>query len=362
MEQLAQERRLMSGIHVLKTESAALTNLTRLYEVDDVARRGFDDAVKAITRQASNKGKLVIVGVGKSGHIGKKLVATFQSLGIRAVFLHPTEALHGDLGIVSSNDTLLFVTYSGKTQELLLLLPHLEEALPTILLTSHMRHETCEFMKHRPNTILLPAPIPESETVSFGVAAPSSSTTVALALGDALALTAANDLHASVAAAFAKNHPGGAIGADTVAASGGTLALGQISTPLDSIPETEGLNDDCLGLGLLRAGFNSNTGWVRVGDEIASPTKIRNLSDGDLGRPIRELAGVLVPRQHMIAMSSETTIRQARDILHNMRSSSVQEQDPVPCGDSIIAVTKGGYITSVVEVEQVLNHHEGEAR
>ncbi|KAK5987106.1 putative arabinose 5-phosphate isomerase [Cladobotryum mycophilum] len=347
-DQLAKERRLTGGIHVLNTEAAALANLTKLYEIDAVAREGFNDAVKAIARQATNKGKLVVIGVGKSGHIGKKLVATFQSLAVRAVFLHPTEALHGDLGIVSPNDTLMFITYSGKTQELLLLLPHLDETLPTILLTSHMRHETCEFMKHRSNTILLPAPIPELEKVSFGVSAPSSSTTVALALGDALAITVANELHPSVSAAFAKNHPGGAIGAAVAAASRGPQTLGHISTPWEDITDAEDLNGESLGLGLFRAGYNSKTGWIR------------NLSDADLGRPIRETPGVTVPRNHMLAMSSETTIRQARDILRDMQLSPVQEQElTAPCGDSVIAVTSGGCIIGVLEVEQVLDYQEG---
>ncbi|GAO18075.1 hypothetical protein UVI_02059910 [Ustilaginoidea virens] len=212
-ESPATESRLRRGIHVLNKEALALANLTALYETDPVARDGFDEAVQALVRLGQLRGKLVIIGVGKSGHVGKKLAATMQSLGIRAVFMHPTEALHGDLGIIDSRDSLMFITYSGKTQELMLLLPHLDHTLPTILLTSHMRRETCELVKRRPNTILLPAPIPESEKTSFGVSAPSTSTTVALALGDALAMAAANEMHDNVAAVFAKNHPGGAIGA-----------------------------------------------------------------------------------------------------------------------------------------------------
>ncbi|KAG5917049.1 hypothetical protein E4U61_003066 [Claviceps capensis] len=214
----ATESRLRQGMHVLNTEAAALANLSKLYEIDPIARDGFDQAVQTIARRGLSGGKVVIIGVGKSGHIGKKLVATMQSLDIRAVFLHPTEALHGDLGIIDPRDTLLFITYSGKTQELMLLLPHLNAALPTILLTSHTRRDACELIKQRPNTILLPAPIPESEVISFGVSAPTSSTTVALALGDALAITAAKEMHLDIAATFAKNHPGGAIGEAAAAA------------------------------------------------------------------------------------------------------------------------------------------------
>ncbi|PON27525.1 hypothetical protein TGAM01_v203293 [Trichoderma gamsii] len=358
-EQSVRERRLHSGIHVLNIEAAALANLTKLYEVDAVARDGFNASIKAITRLAKTKGKLVIIGVGKSGHIGKKLVATFQSLAIRSVFLHPTEALHGDLGIVGPEDTLLFITYSGKTQELFLMLPHLDENLPTILLTSHMRRETCEFFKHRPKTILLPAPIPEPENVSFGVPAPSSSTTAALALGDALALTAAHELHSSVSTMFAKNHPGGAIGAAVAAVARGPQTLGHISVPWDEVDVTEGLSGDDLVLSLLRAAYSSKTGWVRIGDAIAVPSMIRTLGDADMMRPIKDVPGITVSRRQMLAMSSETTVRQARDILEDMQSSPTEEQEHGVGGTgSVIAITHSGSIIGVLEVEQVLEYQD----
>ena len=104
--------------------------LTKLYSTDDIARDGFNSAVEAITQRQGEEGKngkVVVIGVGKSGHIAKKLVATFNSLAIQAVFMHPTEALHGDLGQIGRNDTLLLITFSGKTPELLMLLPHLDE-------------------------------------------------------------------------------------------------------------------------------------------------------------------------------------------------------------------------------------------
>ncbi|KAL7793579.1 hypothetical protein V8C37DRAFT_100581 [Trichoderma ceciliae] len=358
-EQAIKDRRLHSGIHVLNTEAAALANLTKLYEVDAVARDGFNASIKAITRLARTKGKLVIMGVGKSGHIGKKLVATFQSLAIRSVFLHPTEALHGDLGIVGPEDTLLFITYSGKTQELLLTLPHLDERLPTILLTSHTRRDTCEFFKHRPNSILLPAPIPEPENVSFGVSAPSASTTAALALGDALALTAAHELHSCVSTMFAKNHPGGAIGAVVAAVARGPQTLGHISVPWDDVDVADGLSGDDPVLSLLRAAYNSKTGWVRVGDNIAVPSRIRTLGDADMVTPIKEVTGITVSRQQMLAMSSETTVRQARDILEGMQSSQVEEQEQGIGGSgSVIAITNSGSIIGVLEVEQVLEYQD----
>ncbi|KAJ4191288.1 hypothetical protein NW767_010074 [Fusarium falciforme] len=344
-------QRLLDGIHVLNTEALALRSLTRLYETDSVARDGFNQSVEAITRLQETTGKLVIIGVGKSGHIGQKLVATFKSLAIQAVFLHPTEALHGDLGIIGPDDTLMFITYSGKTQELLLMLPHLDESLPVILLTSHTSHETCEFIKHRPDTILLPAPIPEPEKTSFGVSAPTTSTTVALALGDALAVAASKEMHASVASVFARNHPGGAIGA----AARQPRTIKDISISWCDIPVAPELGNESPGVDLLRAGFDSPTGWVRVQDRIASPSTIRGIDKHDLSKSLGELPDALVSKISMLSLYSDTTIRQAQDILNNMQSSPLDED--VACGpEAIVAVMENGEISGVLEVGTVLNH------
>jgi D-arabinose 5-phosphate isomerase GutQ len=353
LESPAKESRLRRGLHVLNTEALALAALTKLYETDPTAREGFDKAVQVITRQALTSGKLVIIGVGKSGHIGKKLVATLQSLDIRAVFLHPTEALHGDLGIIDAHDTLLFITFSGKTQELMQMLPHLDDALPTILLTSHTCHDTCEFIKRRPSAILLPAPIPENEQASFGVAAPSTSTTVALALGDALAITVAHEMHQNVSAAFAKNHPGGAIGAAAAAAMS-PQTLKHICIPLSDIPLLEGpkLPPSATGIDLLRAAFDSKTGWVRLDDKIAAPSRIRQISSTALNQALRDLSDVFVSRYDMLAMSSDTTIRQAGNMIRAMRGDSTGE---TLCGpESIIGVVDGEDVIGVLEACSLL--------
>lgn len=199
------------GLHVLQTEADALHNLVRFYETHEHAQDSFNNAIRIIADRVSAGGKVIIVGVGKSGHIGKKLVAMLQSLGILAVFLHPTEALHGDLGLVNPEDIALFISSSGKTPEILLLLHYLDSSLPVILISSHEQPETCEFLSRRPDALLLPAPIPECEYVSFGVSSPSTSTTTSLALGDALSIAAAHEMHKNLATVFALNHPGGAI-------------------------------------------------------------------------------------------------------------------------------------------------------
>lgn len=95
------EETIQTALHVLSTERDALTHLKKLYESDSVAQDGFVNAVDTIMKMVRRQGKLVVCGVGKSGKIGEKVVATMNSLGIRSAFLHPTEALHGDLGTIA---------------------------------------------------------------------------------------------------------------------------------------------------------------------------------------------------------------------------------------------------------------------
>lgn len=348
-ERETKNQRLIDGLHVLNTEALALRSLTRLYETDTLARESFSRSVEVIVRQKATGGKLVVIGVGKSGHIGQKLVATFKSLAIHAVFLHPTEALHGDLGIIGPNDTLMFITFSGKTQELLLMLPHLDKSLPVILLTAHTTYETCDFFQYRSDAILLPAPIIEAEKVSFGVSAPTTSTTMALAMGDALAIAVSKELHNSVAAVFAKNHPGGAIGA----AARQPQTIKDLSLSWADIMATPGLNGDSLGGDLLRAGYDSETGWVRVEDQVASPSKIRGLDTAEFTRKLKDIDGLLVSKSQMLSLSAETSIRKARDILQSMQSAPADEE--TNCRpDSVLAIMERGKIIGVLEVGKVL--------
>ncbi|KAJ5105719.1 Sugar isomerase (SIS) [Penicillium alfredii] len=213
-----------TALHVMSTERAALAHLELIYQTDARAQQDLARAVDQITGSVREGGKLVVCGVGKSGKIGRKIEATMNSLGIYSAFLHPTEALHGDLGLVRPNDTILLISFSGRSPELLALLPHIPPTVPVIALTSHTHTASCPLLSLHGSSgmgILLPAPIHEDEGLSFGVNAPTSSTTVALSLGDALAIAAARKLHTTPgkgpAEIFRSFHPGGAIGAATAA-------------------------------------------------------------------------------------------------------------------------------------------------
>ncbi|KAL5346554.1 hypothetical protein ACLOAV_008261 [Pseudogymnoascus australis] len=203
------EARLEAAVHVLKTEAKALACLSCLYQSESIARQGFNETVELILRATERRGKVVVVG---SGNMANKLVATMNSLSIRATFLNLTEALHGDLGMIDTSDIVFFINFSGRTSELLSLVPHLPSKNALVVLTAHP--STCTIIDARPDAVLLPAPIFESEKSSFGVSAPTTATTTALALGDALTLAISRELHSSVFSVFASNHPGGAIGHD----------------------------------------------------------------------------------------------------------------------------------------------------
>ena len=339
--------RLSNAVHVLGTEATALSCLTRLYETDPIARGGFNSAVEAITKHGE-KGKLVVCGVGKSGHIAKKLVATMNSLKIHATYLHPTEALHGDLGKVGKYDTILLITFSGKTPELLQLIPHFDPSLPLIVLTSHTHPSTCEIARQRPDTILLPAPIHKSETDSFGFSAPTTSTTMAIALGDALAVVISGELHSSVAAVFSKNHPGGAIGQ----AFKGPQKISDLAIEFTGIPEM-GWNATT-GAHILTSAYRSETGWIRYGESlVSSPRRIKRLQPDDLDESAMQIEGLMVPSTEWITIPADTDLPHAKEWIKNMRQTSPGGASKYS-DDTILATMEDDEVSGVLEIGELM--------
>jgi len=151
------------------------------------------------------KGKLIVTGVGKSGLIGAKMAATFASTGTPSFFLHPTEALHGDLGMISKGDVVIGISYSGESSELSSILPHIKRFdIPLIGMTRNNQSTLGRF-----SDIVIPIKV-EKEACPLDIA-PTSSTTLTLALGDALAvcLMKARNFKKEDFASF---HPGGSLG------------------------------------------------------------------------------------------------------------------------------------------------------
>lgn len=164
-----------------------------------------DEFIKAVDLILSCKGKVIVTGVGKSGHIGAKIAATLSSTGTPAFFVNPLDAFHGDLGAFTANDVVIAISYSGNTDELLRFIPILEkEQVPIIALCGN--HDS---LLGRHSTVFLSAHV-EREACPLNLA-PTASTTAALSLGDALAVALMKERQFKPKD-FAQFHPGGSLG------------------------------------------------------------------------------------------------------------------------------------------------------
>ncbi|KXG48123.1 Sugar isomerase (SIS) [Penicillium griseofulvum] len=406
---------VVTAIHVISTERAALAHLEHIYQTDARAQHDLARAVDQIARSVREGGKLVVCGVGKSGKVGRKIEATMNSLGVYSAFLHPTEALHGDLGLVRPNDTILLISFSGRSPELLSLLPHIPATVLVIALTSHTHPATCPLLAlHGPAGmgILLPAPIHEDEEASFGVRAPTSSTTVALSLGDALAIATARKLHTatgkSPAEVFRGFHPGGAIGAAaaetplTTPSSGMStrtfdsptssvslpweeiannslippftlqsppekrIISGDMLVPLDQIPTASASSSQSSGdvrlLDILLTAIQhpNAKSWVLLSpSEIIPPRRIRALISpgGDMDMRVSEVIAkntgtpFVIPQDKWLLVPDSTPLTEIRRSVCESRNRS----DPI----SVIAVVKDlaspSSIIGVMEAEDLLD-------
>ncbi len=171
----------------------------------DAASMLGDEINGAVETILNCQGKLIVTGVGKSGLIGAKMAATFASTGTPSFFLHPTEALHGDLGMIGKHDVVLAISYSGESEELSSILPHIKRFdIPLIGMTRNAQSTLGKF-----SDLVIPVKV-EKEACPLDVA-PTSSTTLTLALGDALAvcLMKARNFQKEDFASF---HPGGSLG------------------------------------------------------------------------------------------------------------------------------------------------------
>jgi len=161
--------------------------------------------IKAVEILYHCKGKVIFTGIGKSGHIARKISSTFSSTGTPSIFLHPAEAIHGDLGIIDKEDVLVIISNSGETEEIINIIPYLKFLnVPIICITGNINSTIAQ-----KSDVVIEIKI-KREACPFNLA-PTSSTTAILVLGDALAITLM-ELKGFTKEQFAKLHPGGLIG------------------------------------------------------------------------------------------------------------------------------------------------------
>lgn len=268
---------IRSGQRVLEIEGAALTRFAEV--LDD----SFAEAVELIL---GVRGRVICSGMGKSGHVAKKIAATLSSTGTPAFFVHPAEASHGDLGMITADDVALVLSNSGETKELADVVAHCKRfRIPLIGVASR---QDSTLLKASDVALRLPA---EAEACSVGLA-PTTSTTMTMALGDALAVSLM-ERREFTAESFRTFHPGGKLGAQLVTVADLMAQGDAIPLVADTAPMSEAL------LVMSEKGF----GVAGTVDAQGHLTGI--ITDGDLRR---NMEGLLERTAQDVATPAPRTI------------------------------------------------------
>ncbi len=287
----------------------------------------FEQAVEMIL---SCRGKLIVSGVGKSGLIGAKMAATFASTGTPSFFLHPTEALHGDLGMIGKDDVVLAISYSGESEELSSILPHIKRFDIPLIGMTHNANSTLG----RYSDIVVNVHV-EKEACPLDIA-PTSSTTLTLALGDALAICLMKARNFAKED-FASFHPGGALGKKLFVKAKDIMR----TRNLPIISQTSLVKDAIIAIGEGRLGtvFLVDEGHAMVGI----------LSDGDVRRALMkpdfslETPAIDYATKEPITITDENML--ASDVLVLIERKKIQ----------ILAVTDDvGHIEGVVHLHDLV--------
>jgi arabinose-5-phosphate isomerase len=277
--------------HLGRARDVFETEIAGLRAVRDQLNESFSAAVEMVVQALAAKGKLVVLGIGKSGNIGRKIAATLTSTGSTAVLLHSVDALHGDLGIVNDGDIILALSYSGETEELLHLLPALKRFSVKIISFTAAPKSTLA----RHSDIVLNVRVPK-EACPFNLA-PTASTTAMLALGDALAMSIL-EARGFSRKQFAKHHPAGAIGRALLLRVGDIMRTGArnpVATAETKVKEA------------LFAMTRAKSGSLSV---INSKGKLAGVfTDGDLRRHMADDMNILNQPLSEVMTPSPITIR-----------------------------------------------------
>ena len=287
---------------VLDIESAAIEDLK------GGLNQSFVDACEACR---NCKGKIIVMGLGKSGHIADKMAATFASTGTPAFFIHPSEAIHGDLGMIDKEDVVLILSYSGETEEIVSLIPIIKNMGITIIaLTGNKKSKLS-----KEATINLNVEVKE-EACPMNLA-PTASTTAALAMGDAIAV-ALLEKKGFTKEDFAKSHPGGYLGKKLL------LSLSDIMHEGDEIPIVYETDKVASGL-------------IEMSEKALGMTAVLNnknelvgiFTDGDLRRTLENKVDIQntymkgVMKKDPYVMSGETLAYNAVAIIQEMKITSL---------------------------------------
>lgn len=298
---------LQSGVRTIETEIAGLKALAKSLDQD------FSNAVETIHKmKLDRRGRLIVAGIGKSGHIAKKIVATLASTGTPSHFVHPGEASHGDLGMVTENDVVLMISNSGENPELSDLIQYTRRfGIPLIGMTSK---QDSALAKHSDILLLMPK---MDEACPNGLA-PTTSTTMTLALGDALSVALLERMKLTPEQ-FGVFHPGGKLGKRL-------MSVKEVMHPLENVPIINSSATMDQAILLLTS---HNLGCVIVSNDGKKCEGV--VTDGDLKR-------------HMAPNLLEQTVSK----IMSANPKSIVQDDLAVQAVNIMTKTPGQYITSLV--------------
>ena len=299
---------ITSAIATIKTEIKGLESLLDFFG---------ENYVKAVELIINCKGRTIISGMGKSGHIANKIAATFASTGTPSFFIHPSEASHGDLGMITKNDVVILLSNSGETKELKDIIYYCKRfEIPIIGI---IRRFESELTKASTVPLVLPA-IPEANQVN----APTTSTTMMLALGDALAVSLI-DARQFDADSFVTFHPGGKLGSNF-------LKVKELIRSGDSLPLTSASSKMSKVLQEISAKKLGCTGIIDENNKL-----LGIITDGDLRRHMSnnflEKNAVDVMTKNPITINIDTLAASAVAIMNNKSITTLfvvdEEQKPI---------------------------------
>ncbi len=278
--------------------------------------------VRAVEMMLNVRGRVVVTGMGKSGHIGRKIAATLASTGSPAFFVHPAEASHGDLGMIKPVDVVLAISNSGESDELVAILPVLKrQGVPLIAMTGGLQSSLA-----RHADVVLDSSV-EKEACPLNLA-PTASTTAQLALGDALAV-ALLDARGFKPEDFARSHPGGSLGRRLLTHVGDVMRSG------DAVPR---VGPEASFSALMQEVSRKGLGASAVVDAAGRPVGV--FTDGDLrrliekGQDLRALkAGEVMHAQPRTVLRDALAV-EAADMMEQYRITSilVVDSEGVLCG------------------------------
>ena len=315
----------------------------RTFDVEDkallatAAKLDRESFTRACTLLLEAKGRVIVTGVGKSGHVANKIASTLTSTGTPAFFLHPSEAAHGDVGMVQTHDVLIMLSKSGSSDELFVLLPALKSiGVPIVAITCVPDSKLAVASRESGGAVLL---VHCDEEACPHDLAPTASTTASLALGDALAI-ALLEAREWTSQDFARLHPAGALGRKL------TFAVRDLMAKGDAVPQVDAtatLNDVMLEMSRKRFGATAVTEHGKL---------IGIVTDGDLRRYFQSNATIdtrQIRAQGIMTPNPRTTSSDvlAIDALHLM-------EDIAPKVMQLLVIGGNGTLDGIIHMHDIV--------